>query len=364
MKIEEIDRNFQVRNTASLTDAVYYDMHQAPMQRYGLMPDDAPGWCVRMEPEIAAQVNPGVAELNGNTAGGRLRFSTDSDYVVIRCVMHGRCIMPHMPALGSAGFDLYEDTPNGSVFLGSYQPAVKVPDSDVDFDAVVTLPTRRMRALTLNFPLYNGVAALQIGLRAGARLEAGAPYRPIPPVIYYGSSITQGGCASRPGTCYQAFISRRFNCDYRNLGFSGSARGEQVMADYLARQKCSVMVLDYDHNAPSVAHLAQTHEPLYRTIRAAQPDLPIVLVSRPGEYDRLEAMEKEEVIPRRNVVHQTFLHALADGDRKIVFVDGESLFAGLPRGECTVDGCHPNDLGFYGMANAIGEAIARFLPVK
>ena len=96
----------------------------------------------------------------------------------------------------------------------------------------------------IHFPLYDNVDELWIGIEKNATLQEGGQYRSLAPVIYYGSSITQGGCASRPGNAYPAIISRQLNCDFRNLGFSGSSRGEQISAQYIAEQPMCVFVMD------------------------------------------------------------------------------------------------------------------------
>ena len=105
--------------------------------------------------------------------------------------------------------------------------------------------------------MYDSVDELLVGLQPGAVLQGGGSYRAAAPVAFYGSSITQGGCASRPGNSYQAVISRMLNCDYRNFGWSGSAHGELAMAQYIAQQPMSLFFLDYDHNSPSAEHLAR-----------------------------------------------------------------------------------------------------------
>ena len=171
------------------------------------------------------------------------------------------------------------------------------------------------------------------------------------PVLYYGSSITQGGCASRPGNAYQAMISRRLDADFINLGFSGNAKAETVMCEYLASLDASVFVCEYDHNAPNADHLAKTHRPLYETYRAAHPDVPIVFVTKPDFHPGTEDER------RRRIVIDTYEYALSVGDRKVSFVDGAHLFDGPFADSCTVDGCHPNDLGFFRMAQKIGDAV-------
>lgn len=127
------------------------------------------------------------------------------------------------------------------------------------------------------------------------------------------------------------------------------------MAEYLAQIPCSVFVCDYDHNAPSAAHLRNTHEPLYRVFRAAQPTTPIVFVTKPDFHPGTED-EK-----RRAIIRATYEKAVAEGDRAVYFIDGETLFEGDWRDSCTVDGCHPNDLGFSRMATVIGGVVGPLL---
>jgi hypothetical protein len=212
-----------------------------------------------------------------------------------------------------------------------------------------------MREIIIHFPLYSNVCDLFIGLSRDSEILAAPLYRVEKPVVFYGSSVTQGGCASRPGTCYQGFLSRWLDFDYINLGFSGSARGEDEMADYIASLDMSVFVCDYDYNAPSAEHLEKTHEKLFMKVRAAHPDLPIILVTRPKpHYCEGEDLNCFEVIKK------TYENALARGDKNVRFIDGRTMFefAGT---EGTVDSVHPTDLGFLSMAKRIAEDLKTFL---
>ena len=224
------------------------------------------------------------------------------------------------------------------------------------FEAIYDFADTKMRELTLNMPLYSGVKKVYIGLAETAKTEKCAPYTYDKPVVYYGSSITQGGCASRPGNSYQAMISRRFDCDHINLGFSGSAKGETVIAEYIAGLDMSIFVYDYDHNAPTVEHLAATHKPMFDIIRKANPDLPIIMVSRPNDRDNIEDMNR-----RFEVIKATYDAAVSSGDRNVYIIDGSHLMDGIADGDATVDGSHPNDLGFYCMALRIGDVIENIL---
>lgn len=314
----------------------YYDATQAPIQIRGLVD----GYN-RLPGGIIGRVNDGVTGLACNSAGGRVRFATDSSKIEIEVKLNGSGQMSHMTLLGKSGVDFYVD----GVFAGSVMP----PDADeTDYSGTVTLKGSGKKQVEINLPLYNGVTDIVLGTDDGALLEAPRGYTHEEPIVFYGSSITQGGCASRPGNCYTSFVARRFDADHINLGFSGSARGETIMAEYIAGLKMSAFVLDYDHNAPSAEHLMDTHSAFFNIVRAAQPQLPIVIVTKPDFDSDVPANTR-----RRAIIMQTYLNALEAGDENVYFCDGKAMFSDTDRDACTVDGCHPNDIGFYRMADAV-----------
>ena len=344
-RIYEIDENFKVETFTVHMDAVFKDPRNAPFRIYGLQYEN--GQFRRMPEDVAKSVSEGVYLLHTNTAGGRLRFRTDSPYILTNAKMSGVEHMHHFPLTGSAGFDLYVD--------GEYECSL-MPNGEMrtGYESIAEFDTREMRDVTIHFPLYANVSELSVGVAADAQVLPGSAYRDLPPIVYYGSSITQGGCASHPGNAYQNMLSRRLNVDHINLGFSGSAKAEDAMTAYIAGLDMSVFVLDYDHNAPDVAHLKNTHEKMFRAIRAAHPDLPVVMMSRP-KY-RLTPDEQE----RLAVVRRTCENALADGDRNVYLLDGPTLMAAAGN-DGTVDNCHPNDLGFYSMAQALYPVLTGIL---
>jgi len=158
--------------------------------------------------------------------------------------------------------------------------------------------------------------------------------------------ITQGACASRPGNTYEGMISRALGTDYINLGFTGSAKAEEEMARYISALDMSAFVYDYDHNAPTLGHLEATHGKMFRTIRERNPDLPILILTRPVYRP------SEEEKQRLAVVRKTYEEAVAAGDRNTCFIEGSALMR-YARNDGTADGCHPNDLGFYSMAKCM-----------
>jgi lysophospholipase L1-like esterase len=173
-------------------------------------------------------------------------------------------------------------------------------------------------------------------------------------LLSYGSSITQGGCASHAGNDYVSMLSRWLHFDYINLGFSGNAKAEQKMAEYIASLDMQAFVYDYDHNAPSLEHLQATHAPMYEIIRQKHPNMPILIMSKPDFQYACEGNAK-----RRAIIYATYEKPQARGDN-VAFIDGETLF-GEDWDMCTVDRCHPNDLGFYKMAQRVAPVLEKML---
>lgn len=336
--ITEIDSNFKVETQITQQGIRFYNALHAPFQIHGVYHEN--GKFRRIPEEIAKNTNEGVLVLHANTAGGRVRFVTDSPYVAIHTKMPQVGKMPHFAFTGSAGFDLYE----GETYLKSFMPPLGVEDG---YESIQWLDGgKKLRELTLHLPLYSDVGELYIGLDEKAQLLPASAYRVQLPIVYYGSSITQGGCASRPGNCYTNILSRKLNADHWNLGFSGSARGEESIVNYIKGLPMSVFVLDYDHNAPTVEHLQATHGAMFRAIRKAQPELPILILSRPKFY------RVEEEDSRLEVIRETYRQAKEAGDENVYLIEGTALMA-LAGNDGTVDDCHPNDLGFASMAKAI-----------
>lgn len=202
------------------------------------------------------------------------------------------------------------------------------------------------------------ISDIEIEIEDGAVMLEPTPYKYSKPILYYGSSITEGGCCESVTNGYNAIISRHLDVDYYNFGFSGNACGDFDMAEYIAGIDMSIFVYDYDHNASSPEYLADTHEAFFKVIREKNPELPVVMMTRPAE--RYGEDEKK----RREVVRATYQRALDSGDKNVYFIDGETFFGDFDRELCTVDTVHPNDLGFYKMASVVEPVIKSILESK
>ncbi len=215
----------------------------------------------------------------------------------------------------------------------------------------------KMEDVTVFLPRNEVVSCVKLTFPDGARVEEPTPYR-YGPVLYYGSSITEGGCCCRLTNAYTALLSNRLDVDYYNFGFSGSAKGELIMADYINTIPVKAFVYDYDHNSPSAEHLRSTHEPFFLRIREKQPDLPILMMGRPDFDYTADAKE------RREVILNTYQNALARGDKNVYYLDSEEFFGTVDREQCTIDRVHPNDLGFYRMADVVEPMLRRMLGIQ
>lgn len=349
MDIAKIDKNFSVPTTIERQGLTYYNIEEhSCFSVHGVKLED--GLYRRMPKETAKSVSQGVEALHIHTAGGRVRFITDSPYIAVYVEYNHVGKMPHFAFTGSIGLDLFAE----KRYFGTYRPTLDIKDS---YEGVIDIPDDCRRQYTINLPLYSSVKKICVGVKEGSILEKAEDYAIKTPIVYYGSSITQGGCASKPGSSYQSIISRLLNCDYINLGFSGNAKGEDAIANYIAGLNMSAFVYDYDHNAPSVEHLRKTHERMFKIIRKANPNLPVLFLSRPKYY--LSSQEKE----RLEVVKQTYENALAVGDKNVYFIPGPDLVNTneIVRETALVDNCHPNDSGFVSMASVIYEKLKEIL---
>ena len=223
MDISQIDKNFEFKNIDH-TDIEWYDIQTLPNLVFGVYYDKSVGRYMRMPQSVANSVNEGVSGLCRHTAGGRIRFKTNSPFIALKAVIDNIGAMYHMPSTGSHGFGLYEN----NRYIGPLTSAVggQAKGDEMGCSAIRNCSDDAWKEIDIYFPLYNGVKSVFIGIQTGCVLEEPNPYAIQKPVVFYGSSITQGGCASHPGNDYEGHLSRWLGFDYINLGFSGNAKGD------------------------------------------------------------------------------------------------------------------------------------------
>lgn len=336
-----------------------YDINQPPFRIYGLCRKPGETDFKRLPYDLGAGIdNECVRDNYMKTAGGRIRFRTDSRRIVLRCGWPALSEKNHMPMTGTSCFDLYAD----GIFCGTLRPADHIPGDSGDpiplekgYQSSCSFPDSKMREILIHFPLYNDVSQVWIALDDGAQLLPAAEYTRPGSIVYYGSSITQGACASHAGNAYEAIIARRLDMDFVNLGFAGGCRAEPEMASYLAGLDMKVFVYDYDHNAPKPEFLEATHERLFRTFRQAQPETPVLMISVADHHFG------SDIEKRKAIIRKTYDNARAAGDQNVYFLDGQTIYEPVGWDLCTVDNVHPTDLGLWCMAKAIGPMLESIL---
>ena len=345
-------------------DLAVYDVRQKPFDLYGLYRPEEPGLFKRMPASVGENVSKRVKLLYTNTAGARIRFKTDSTVIAVGAVYPPMDFASAGTAarapIGAFCFDLYVD----GMYRQAMQPlkhgrcgsVVYFDLEDGHYESCATFGEQKLREITLNFPSFVNISEVYIGLKKDAQVLPGKPYVNEKPIVFYGSSITQGACASRPGNTYQNVLSRRLNFDYVNLGFAGSCKAEDIIVDYVGTLDMSVMVFDYDHNASNPKQLKNTHLRALRRLRAALPDVPFVLMSRPDE-DRGE----EDTLQRLEIVKESYETLQKDGYGPVHLVDGHAIYHSHDTEMMTIDGTHPTDLGFYCMAEALEPVLAQYM---
>ena len=333
----------------TMRSPVYIDTGKAPFKLYGFYEPFR-----RTPKSVALATSETVTRLHTMGPSARVRFRTNSDIIVIHADLSDDGATGAMPILATNSFEMHFVEDGKHKFMGSFVPSQGPGKNYVECRLKVT---PEMHDVILYFPINSSVTNFYVGLREGADLEEGGSYTYETPVLFYGSSIVHGIGAGRPGMNYPSQISRMLDTNVYNLGFGGGARGEDAIIDFIADQKMSVFVYDYDHNAPNPEHLEKTHYAGYKRFRAKQPTTPIIMASKVdidwGDY--------ADNCRRREIVRTTYEKARAEGDMNVYFIDGAAIYPADLRDDCTSDRCHPNDMGYRYMADAFGAIIKELL---
>jgi lysophospholipase L1-like esterase len=337
---------------ATETELLWHDIRELGVEGKGWT--DTEHFFDRLPARAKAMVTETVWGLSHDSAGMSARFTTDAAQINARWTLRKETLaMPHMPATGVSGLDLYVKIGRDWKPAGAGRPE-KFPTNSACLLSEVP-PVERQYLLYL--PLYNGVESVEIGM------PPGFAFRPLPrrgedlrPICFYGTSITQGGCASRPGMAYPAILGRWLDRATINLGFSGSARAEPQVAALLAELDPSIYVLDCVPNVDSPETVKERLAHMARTIRSAHPKTPIVLVesvrfARPLYMEKLRHNWQKKNAALRAVYRQL----QEEGVRGLHYVPSDDLLGS--DGEATVDGVHPTDLGFLRMSEVLSRTL-------
>lgn len=341
---------------AEVTPSIEADIAWYDVSRWGV---EGKGWSGtaayydRLPAKAEGVVTPEVWVRSRNSSGLLTRFVTDSTIFRARYRLSLATIaMYHMPAIGHSGVDLYARTPEGhDAWLANTHPTAQNVDQQM---GIAIDPGERL--YTAYLPLYNSPQRLEIGVQAGAKFLGVAP-RTTPPVVFYGSSIMQGGVASRPGMSITALLGRRLDVPTVNLGFSGNARMEPEIAHLLTELDASVYVVDSSPNM-NPQQISERAEPFVRILRAARPDTPILMVEdrRYGDGQFVE-FRRTRNAQNATALRTAFKNLHRSGVGGLSYLSADEL----PGPEELVDGSHPSDLGMMTYANAYEKALRPLL---
>ena len=268
-------------------------------------------------------------------AGKSIAIKAKEREVMIFAVYEKKAVLKNMPQTGIAGIDVYDEST--SEYSGT-----AAPDGSLCMTASLTFEAEAGRRYVLYMPPYAVLKKLYI--TGAVPVERTAEKK----VAFYGSSVTQGCAASRPGLSYPNVLCRKIGAECLNFGFSESARGEGEVVERAAASEPDCVVVEYDHNS-SLEELSERHENVYRTIRRRCRTCLIVLMSRFSYDMSVSASEAEK---RRDVVRNTYKKAVGEGDERIVFIDGIEIMKSNRRAFFT-DDRHPNDMGHAEIARVI-----------
>ncbi len=313
----------------------------------------------RLPAKAQGLVRDAVWSLSRHSAGILVRFETDARAIHARyALLSSSLAMPHMPATGVSGLDLYAADDQGrDRWLAVTRPAAQQVQAALaeDIDAP---PAGQLRRYTVYLPLYNGVERLEIGVPHGAQIAPVAP-RADKPLVFYGTSIMHGACASRPGMSITGILGRRLDRPVINLGFSGNGRMEPEVGALLAELDPCAYVIDCLPNMTS-DEVAQRAEPLVRQLRAARPQTPILLVEdRTYTNAAFRQSSRQRHVGSRAALRKAYQALLAAGVEKLSYLEGEGLLGA--DGEAATDGSHPSDLGMVRYADAYEPVLRRIL---
>lgn len=340
--------------------------HQPFNQAYSVIQGRAPlaetpNSFQRLPNALKDEVRAPVWSLGQNTAGIYIEFSTDAADIVLRYQVTGSLNMPHMPTTGVSGVDLYAKQPQGE---WAWAPGKYVFKDTISY-RFEKLNVKPMQRLRLYLPLYNSVKWLEIGVEKGRKFIF-HPTIEDKPIIVYGTSIAQGGCASRPGLAWPSIFARKVNSSLINLAFSGNGRLETPILNLIANTSSKLIVLDCMPNLGSrtlypEAEIRKRVLEALKIIRSKQAKTPILFVEHSGGGNQLllDTVKKNEHHTSSVIIRKVFNELKKQGHKDIYLLTNEAINLSI---EATVDGTHPNDLGMMEHAIAFEKMYRQIFP--
>lgn len=335
---------------------VWHDVSEWGVEGQGWAPDALKSRYDRLPAKAEGVVRAPVWSLSRHSAGLLCRFNTDATTLMVRhTVGSDNVAMPHMPATGVSGVDLY------ALNEGKWKWVEVSRPKSAETTHTVSGLDPGLRTWAAYLPLYNSTLKIEIGVPKGATFQRVAP-RTEKPIVFYGTSITHGASASRPGMPHPAILGRRLDKPVINLGFSGNGKMEPELGALLTEIDAAVYVIDCLPNMVE-EEVAERAEPLIRQLREARPDTPIVMVEdRTYANTWIMKAKRERHAGSRSAFVRAYDALVKSGVKGLYYVEGEALLGDDSEG--TTDGSHPNDLGFMRQADILEPVLREALGMK
>lgn len=310
----------------------------------------------RLPASLEGKTRPPVWSLSKDCSGLAVRFRTNSPLIAAKWELTKNVVMNHFTMTGIKGLDLYCLKNGKWQFVNTARPKEKATTALI----ISNMPEQEMEYM-LYLPLYDGLSSLEIGVEAGSVI--GQPLVDSPrkgkPVVFYGTSITQGGCASRAGMSYPNILLRMLDREIVNLGFSGNGQLDLEVAEAMATIDASCFVIDCLPNV-SVAQMNEKYFHFLKIIREKKPNTPILLVETILFPHRHFDQTVFALLQQKNeTLQRIFTEQKKGGDRNIYYLKADKLIGDDQ--EATVDGVHLTDLGFLRMAENMYPVIRKLI---
>jgi len=330
----------------------WHDVHECGVEGKGFT--DTESYFDRLPARAEKVVPQPVWDLSRDSTGMAAQFETDSPSIWIRySLLSANLAMAHMPATGVSGVDLYGKLDGQWRWVAVAKPSSK----EVETELTEGLKPG-MREYVIYLPLYNGVTKMEIGVEKNAKFKPIAP-RSAKPIVYYGTSIAQGACASRPGMAFTNILSRRLDRPFINLAFSGVGKMDAAVAKFVAEIDAAVYVIDCLPNM-TTEQVTERVKPLTDILRKAHPETPIVFVEdRTFGNAEFHPKIQEQHVHRRAALRREYDTLTKSGVKNLYYIEGAALLGS--DGEATTDGSHPNDLGMMRYADVLEPRLREML---
>ena len=346
----ELDKNF---NVEKINDEEFNFYPYTAFKLEGFPWYETDKKLYRLPLDVMSKLEGNVVTLAKSSAGGCIRFKSNTNKIALKVKYERRRHSPGMPQVSDAGFDIYVKQGDEWVFINMFRP--EITDEELNMTREL-FSDGEMKEYAIYLPLYSCPEEINIGFETDSTVSADvAPRKIEKPILFYGSSVTNGGCVARAANTYSATVGRKLDAPIVNMGYSGSCGGETEIAEAIAKLDLAMFVSEFDHNMREPEQIYTKLGNFVGIIREKNPTLPIILMTRPFfvEYRR------EHTAAMAQSIKKLYEDLTSKGDTNLYFLCGMDIFDMDDRYDYCIDGVHPTELGNHVMGMKILELIEK-----